>query len=86
MKVKFKDYHGSWDNKVGANAPLYPHPSQNNQNFNCDFTLRYYISNGFPASKVIMGLGTYGRSMRLASANNHALGSAATGAGSAGTV
>lgn len=85
LNIMTYDYHGSWDTKVGANAPLYAHPTQNAQEFSLDFTVRYYISNGFPADRITLGMGTYGRSMRLSSAANHALGSSASGAGTAGT-
>lgn len=71
---------------MGANAPLYAHSSQTQKEFSVDFTIKYYIQNGFKPENVILGMGTYGRSMRLASASSHAMGSAATGGGSAGTV
>lgn len=81
-----KDYHGSWDRILGANAPLYAHPSQNLKEYYIDYTVKYYIQGGFAANKIILGMGSYGRSMRLATAANYVLGSAATGAGAAGMV
>jgi len=85
LNIMTYDYHGGWDRICGANAPLYAHPSQNAQEFCVDFTVNYYIQGGFSPSKIAMGMGTYGRAMRLASANANGLGSAATGAGTAGT-
>lgn len=71
---------------MGANAPLYAHPSQSLQEYNIDFTIDYYIKGGFRPQNVILGMGTYGRSMTMVNSANHALGSAAAGAGTAGTV
>ena len=71
---------------MGANAPLYAHPSQTIKEFNINYTINYYISNGFPAQNIILGMGTYGRSMTMANSAQHTLGSVAAGAGQAGTV
>jgi GH18 family chitinase len=81
-----KDYHGGWDRILGANAPLYGHPSQGNALYHIDHTLNRWINGGFKAENVILGLGTYGRSMTMISQINHALGSASSGAGTAGPV
>lgn len=47
--------------------------------------MRYWLSNGTPAEKLILGLATYGRSFALSSENNHVLGAPAKGPGQAGT-
>lgn len=85
-KLFFQDYHGGWDRTLGANAPLYAHPSQAIKEFNIDYTINYYINNGYPAQNIILGMGTYGRSMTMANSAQHTLGSVAAGAGQAGTV
>ena len=38
------------------------------------YALGYWIDNGFPANKIVLGLATYGRTFRLKNANNHGLG------------
>ncbi|XP_046455827.1 acidic mammalian chitinase-like [Daphnia pulex] len=64
------DYHGSWETYTGLNAPLYANPSVesgSNLLLNVNWTVNYWISNGAPASKIILGMGLYGRGFTLAS-------------------
>lgn len=56
MHIMCYDYYGSWDKKVGLNAPI------NNQNeLNVDFSIKYFLKLGAPAEKLIMGVPFYGR-------------------------
>ncbi|KAK2718199.1 chitinase-3-like protein 1 [Artemia franciscana] len=61
------DYHGAWEQFTGHNAPLYPHPLDdgNVTNFNVNYSLNYWISNGAPPSKINLGLPFYGRGFML---------------------
>jgi chitinase len=44
------DYFGSWDNKVGFNAPL-----KNNENeLSVMFAIEYFLKMGAPANKLVM--------------------------------
>jgi chitinase len=50
------DYNGSWDKKIGANAPL-----TSKDFLNVEYTIEYLIELGAPVSKLAMGLPFYGR-------------------------
>ena len=55
------DFHGSWTNHAGHNAPLYPSPA--NDPDGAVSTGFYYLSNtrGIPRSKINIGLAFYGK-------------------------
>lgn len=55
------DYHGSWDNKTGHNAPLYAPMNEASVEGSVD----YYIEQGVPANKIVLGLPFYGRTFLL---------------------
>ncbi|XP_046455808.1 acidic mammalian chitinase-like isoform X1 [Daphnia pulex] len=63
------DYHGSWETYTGLNAPLYANPNydltMDNQFLNANWTIYYWLSNGVPPSKIIMGMPLYGRGFQL---------------------
>jgi chitinase len=87
MNVMAYDYHGSWDNTTGHNAPLYPNPASpfaDESKFNVDYIMNYYASAGVPKSKLIMGAPVYGRSWKGVSAgpNGDGLFRPASGVGS----
>jgi chitinase len=75
------DMHGSWDPTVGFNTPLYCPPGDT---MCIDYAVDAYIKAGTPPSKLVMGLGTYGRSWALSNPANTNPGSAASGPGTAG--
>lgn len=82
------DLHGSWDGVTGQNAPLYPSSavdiSNNQKLLNVDASIKGWIERGADPQKLSLGLGVYGRTYTLASANNHNLGDPVSGAGNAG--
>jgi chitinase len=70
INVMTYDFHGGWEAKTGHNAPLYMSnadtstdvsPSFIKSRYNCDAAIQAYIAAGVPRSKLIMGLGLYGR-------------------------
>ena len=77
------DLHGSWESVTGHHSPLF---SCDGDKLNTDTAVKHWISKGFPASKIQMGLGIYGRSFTLASSGNNGMGAPASGAGAAGTI
>jgi len=81
------DYFGGWDQITGFNSPLYARPGDSNgrELFNMDYSSRYWVSGGCPSSKLILGMGTYGRSFTLTNAGNNGVGAPARGPGNAGT-
>ncbi|CAF1015538.1 unnamed protein product [Brachionus calyciflorus] len=86
LNIMTYDYHGQWESFTGHNAPLYPRPSENGDQklLNVDFTVNYYIQQGYPANKINLGLGTYGRSFTLFLSNSNNMGAITSGGGSAG--
>ncbi|CAF2946012.1 unnamed protein product [Rotaria sp. Silwood2] len=70
INVMTYDFHGGWETKTGHNAPLYKNdaetatdisPSFIKSRYNCHASIQAYIAAGVPRSKLIMGLGLYGR-------------------------
>jgi len=50
--------------------------TDNREKLTVPFAVDYWINGGFPASKIALGMGTYGRAFKLASASQHSLASA----------
>ncbi|XP_057656172.1 probable chitinase 2 [Diorhabda carinulata] len=78
------DYHGPWDRKTGANAPL-----KGPDTLNVEYSINYMLSLGAPPRKLVMGIPFYGRTFFLEAFNSSSkrkprLGSPATNLGFAG--
>nr|ARA90555.1 chitinase-like protein [Chrysomya megacephala] len=87
INVMAYDLHGPWDPVVGINAPLYAGPldtTERAKQFNFDAIAKYWINQGAPREKLVMGVPFYGRSFTLADPNNHAVGAPHIGRGLAG--
>ncbi len=55
------DLHGGWDSFTDFNAPLYPPAGQSPQyKVSVDSAVRTWLSCGFPAGKLVMGVPFYG--------------------------
>ncbi|XP_028925197.1 chitotriosidase-1 [Ornithorhynchus anatinus] len=80
------DFHGTWDTSTGHNSPLYKRKEESGSaaELTVDFAARYWVEKGTPASKLILGMPTYGRSFTLASSNT-GVGAPIAGGGTAGT-
>ncbi|KAL4717875.1 hypothetical protein ACJJTC_005720 [Scirpophaga incertulas] len=57
------DYHGTWDGKVGANAPL--RGADESDVLSVEFTIKYMLEHGVSAYKLVLGLPMYGRTFIL---------------------
>ncbi|XP_063623047.1 acidic mammalian chitinase-like [Cydia splendana] len=69
----------------GVNAPLYAQLTDDaSLNFNVNNSVNVWISNGATPSKLVLGLGAYGKTFTLTSLNNTSTGAPVTGAGAAG--
>ncbi|XP_023225350.1 probable chitinase 10 [Centruroides sculpturatus] len=82
------DFHGSWENFAGHNAPLYPREeeSEDQKVLNVDFAVNYWLDKGCPKNKLVLGMALYGRSFTLKDANNNGLDAPVTGKGMAGPI
>ncbi|GFS17169.1 chitinase-3-like protein 1 [Elysia marginata] len=61
------DLHGSWESVTGHNSPLYAGDleSDDKRQLNVDWAASYWVSNGCPPNKLVVGLPLYGRSFTL---------------------
>jgi chitinase len=75
------DMHGSWEPTTGFNTPLYCPPGDT---VCIDYSVDAYLKAGTPPGKLVLGLGTYGRSWTLASTGNTNPGAPANGPGNSG--
>lgn len=86
ISIMSYDYHGSWDNKLGHNSPLFASQQDNDENrrLTVDWTVRLYLTLGVPLEKLILGLPYYGRSFTTKNKNENFFGSPCQGDGKAG--
>ncbi|XP_044746225.1 probable chitinase 2 [Coccinella septempunctata] len=54
------DYHGAWDQKTGANAPL-----KADDVLSVEYSINYMLQLGAPPNKLVLGLPLYGRTFLL---------------------
>lgn len=87
INVMTYDMHGAWDNYCGLNAPLFRGPADVTdiqKQLNVNSSIHYWLSQGAPKEKLIMGIPLYGRSFTLANAQENYVGAPANGPGTAG--
>lgn len=65
------DLHGAWETFTHHHAALYAHPDDTgNATFlNVDYAVNYWLDLGAPKSKLVLGMGTYGRCWSLNDGN-----------------
>ncbi|XP_022244665.1 chitinase-3-like protein 1 [Limulus polyphemus] len=75
------DYHGPWERKTGHYAPLYCHTEHTllDRRLCVDYSINYWIKKGVPSHKLVMAIGTYGRSYKLVDPIEHEIGAEAEG-------
>uniref|UniRef100_A0A1Y9HEQ4 GH18 domain-containing protein n=1 Tax=Anopheles funestus TaxID=62324 RepID=A0A1Y9HEQ4_ANOFN len=56
LHIMCYDYNGSWDGKIGPNAPL-----TSRDFLNVEYSIEHLLELGAPASKLVLGLPFYGR-------------------------
>ncbi|XP_072336008.1 acidic mammalian chitinase-like isoform X1 [Scyliorhinus torazame] len=78
-------FHGAWDRFTGHISPLYRGAADKgaHANSNVNYAAKYWIRNGLPAKKLIIGFPTFGRTFVLKS-SNESVGAAVTGPGPPG--
>ena len=76
------DLHGSWEPLTGHHTDSDPtHPTKELSVFNA---VRYWLQSGMESSKLVLGLGTYGRTFALKDRCRAGLGDKATAGGKPG--
>nr|XP_033321147.1 chitinase-3-like protein 1 isoform X1 [Megalopta genalis] len=80
------DMNGAWDNWAGLNAPLYAATREKGEQakLNVDASVHYWLSQGAPADKLVLGIPSYGRTFTLANPGNNDVGAPTSGPGAAG--
>ena len=53
------DFHGTWSQHSGYNAPLYESPGDRHKNYYVDASVRYYLSRSVPKDKLLIGIPFY---------------------------
>uniref|UniRef100_A0A182IVU9 chitinase n=1 Tax=Anopheles atroparvus TaxID=41427 RepID=A0A182IVU9_ANOAO len=87
LNVMVYDMHGAWDDYCGINAPLYRGSADTTDvqlQLNVNASVHYWLAQGAPAEKLVLGIPLYGRSFTLANAANSQIGAATIGGGTAG--
>ena len=77
------DLHGSWETTVGAHTALFSSNGQRDT-LTVSHALKVWEGKGAPASKLIVGIATYGRGWTLNDESQHDMGAKAHGASTAG--
>ncbi|XP_033108717.1 chitotriosidase-1-like [Anneissia japonica] len=80
------DLHGSWETVTGHHSALYAPKGSNDDDkkLTMVWAAEKWVAEGCPKDKLMIGLGTYGRSFTLSSSSN-GIGAPVSGAGTAGT-
>ncbi|KAL0110197.1 hypothetical protein PUN28_013683 [Cardiocondyla obscurior] len=86
INIMAYDLHGAWEKVTGHNAPLYKRTGESGGDLklNVDASVHYWLDNGCPPEKLILGVPFYGRAFTLADKNQNGLGAPTTGPGTAG--
>lgn len=80
------DFYGSWGKTTGHHSPLYKRQEESGKDaeLNVDAAVQLWLQKETPASKLILGMPTYGRSFTLASSSDSRVGAPSTGPGTPG--
>ncbi len=70
INVMAYDFHGTWDNQAGHNAPLMPSEGDSS-GFSASAAIEGYRAQGVPANKLVLGVPFYGRSFAGVRAGAH---------------
>ncbi|KAM7335939.1 hypothetical protein ACRRTK_004432 [Alexandromys fortis] len=75
------DFHGSWEKSTGHNSPLYKRQEESEAalGFSVVRGQWLWLQKETPASKLILGMPTYGGSFTLASSSDNRVGALVTG-------
>lgn len=71
------DFHGPWDSEVGHHSQIYPHHNESGyrKELNVAASVTYWLSKGALATKLVLGVPTYGNHFVLSNSSQHKIGS-----------
>lgn len=72
------DLHGKWEKQTGHHSAL---EGDKGDKLTVSYATEYWIKNGMPASKISLGMATYGRAFKLADPQNNGLGAPTSAVG-----
>ncbi|XP_034946301.1 chitinase-3-like protein 1 [Chelonus insularis] len=80
------DFHGAWESQTGINAPLKVAKSESGdvRGYNVEASVNYWLSQGAPKEKLVVGVPSYGRAFTLADSKKNYIGAPTRGPGKAG--
>ena len=81
------DLHGPWDDVTGLNAPLYAGSADKTilqKQLNVNASIQYWLKNGAPREKIILGMPLYGRTFSLRDSSQFEVGAPHNGPGLGG--
>ncbi|XP_055374480.1 chitinase-3-like protein 1 [Condylostylus longicornis] len=87
INIMAYDLHGTWDQTTGINAPLYEGPNdvtEIQKQLNVDSCVQYWLKQGAPPHKIVLGVPLYGRTFTLSNTNENKPGAPFNGPGLAG--
>ncbi|XP_045213738.2 acidic mammalian chitinase-like [Mercenaria mercenaria] len=70
------DYHGEWENNVNVHNALY-----SDKDASVDRSVKYWLSQGVPKDKLLVGIPVYGRKFLLLDPTNNTIGASSKGGG-----
>ncbi|CAL4121792.1 unnamed protein product, partial [Meganyctiphanes norvegica] len=78
IHVMAYDFHGTWSPLTHHNAPLYKSDIDLDATLTTDYAIHYWLNEGAPADKLVLGLPMYGRCWRLDDPSKHGVGAPGT--------
>lgn len=87
IKIMTYDFHGSWNNFTGIHGAMYPGASDVTafqRQLNVNASVNFWISEGAPRSKILVGMPAYGRSWTLDNPGNNGVNALAQNPGNVG--
>nr|AAX69085.1 teratocyte released chitinase [Toxoneuron nigriceps] len=80
------DFHGAWESQTGINAPLRVAAADSGdyRGWNVESSVNYWLKQGAPKEKLILGVPLYGRAFTLSNPKQNKIGAPTRGPGAAG--
>nr|XP_033321130.1 acidic mammalian chitinase-like [Megalopta genalis] len=81
INVMTYDFNGYWSGYTGMNSPLYASPKDGDNQLNVNASIHYWLSQGAPANKIIVGVPFFGMTFTLKNSKNHGVHAPTSGPG-----
>ncbi|XP_033321130.2 acidic mammalian chitinase [Megalopta genalis] len=81
INVMTYDFNGYWSGYTGMNSPLYASPKDGDNQLNVNASIHYWLSQGAPANKIIVGVPFFGMTFTLKNSKDHGVHAPTSGPG-----